>query len=49
MSKNSDNPALTRPGGMHDAVTTQEARIAEQRRAGTQPTTATTSTNGGSR
>jgi hypothetical protein len=51
MSKNRGNPDLERPGGLHDAVTTQNARIAEQHRTGTQAATTlvTTSTNGSSR
>ncbi|HEY3481311.1 MAG TPA: hypothetical protein VGL02_20655 [Streptomyces sp.] len=49
MSKNRGNPDLARPGGMHDALAVEEARIAEQRRAGTTPTTTPTSTNGSPR
>jgi hypothetical protein len=42
MSKNSGNPDLERPGGMHDAITASADRIAEQRR--TSPTTTSTTT-----
>lgn len=51
MSKNRGNPDLERPGGLHDAVTSQNARIAEQRRTSTRAATTpiTTSTNGSSR
>jgi hypothetical protein len=41
MSKNRGNPALERPGGMHDAITAQGDRIAEQRRVSTRATTTT--------
>lgn len=50
MSKNSGNPALERPGGMHDAVTAQGDRIAAaRRRAGTATTTATQTAAGAPR
>lgn len=46
MSKNSGNPDLERPGGMHDAVTAQGDRIAARRRRVGTRTTTTTQTAG---